>query len=227
MQIKSSIATLAALGALSLPAAVSAQSADRVEAAGAPRLTYVDQRQPYNDVRRAAYDEGYREGIRHGEQDGRRGDRFWYEDERTYQRGDKGYHRGYGDRGRYQVAFRSGYAAGYSDGYGRFGRGVRRDNRGAYGGPRYGTGYPGGGYGRPGYGYVNPAVEHGLREGYEKGVEDARKNRSFDARRHKWYREGDRHYEGRYGSRDFYKDQYRRAFQEGYDRGYREGRFRY
>jgi hypothetical protein len=227
MQIKSSIATLAALGALSLSGSAFAQSVDWAQAAGAPRLTYVDQRQPFYDARRAAYDEGYREGIKEGEKDARRGDRFWYEDERTYQRGDKGYHRRFGDPGRYQVAFRNGYATGYSDAYSRISRTARRDGRGSYRDPRYGYGSPGGNYGRSGYGYVSPAVEHGLREGYEKGVEDARKNRTFDARRHGWYREGDRHYQGRFGSRDLYKDQYRRAFQEGYDRGYREGRYRY
>jgi hypothetical protein len=227
MQIRSSIATLAALAALSLSGSAFAQSVDRARTAGLPRLTYVDERQSVYDSRRFAYDEGYREGVKEGEKDARRGERFWYEDERTYQRGDKGYHRRYGDPGRFQASFRNGYATGYSDAYQRIARTVRRDNRGPDRGPRYGYGSSVGIYGRPGYGYVSPAVEHGRREGYEKGVEDARRNRTFDARRHRWYRDGDRHYESRYGSRELYRDQYRRAFQDGYDRGYREGRYGY
>jgi hypothetical protein len=209
------------------PVSAFAQGIDWRTPADVARYGYVDERQSYYDARRGAYDEGYREGVKEGEKDARRGDRFWYEDERTWQRADKGYHRSYGDRERYRQSFRGGYAAGYSDAYRRWARTGRYDNRGPNGGPRYGAGYPGPVYGRPGYGYASPAIEHGLREGYEKGLEDARRNRSFDARRHSWYRSGDRHYNGRYGSRDLYKDQYRRAFQDGYERGYREGRYRY
>jgi hypothetical protein len=228
MPIRTSIATLAALGALAVPASAAAQPPDWALGTASPRVAYAEERQSFYDARRAAFDEGYREGLKQGERDARRGDRFWYEDQRTYRRADKGYHRSYGDRGRYQVAFRNGYASGYSDAYNRLARGTYRGDRGRYEDRRYGTGYPGGIYGRPGYGsrYGSPAVEHGLREGYEKGREDARKNRSFDPRRHSWYRSGDRHYNGRYGSRDLYKEEYRRAFQQGYDRGYSEGRYR-
>ena len=69
-------------------------------------------------------------------------------------------------------------------------------------------------------------VQNGARDGYEKGVEDARKNRSFDPLRHAWYRSGDRHFEGRYGSREQYKDLYRDGFRDGYERGYGESRYR-
>ena len=118
-----------------------------------------------------------------------------------------------------------------------------RDSRGGYGNgravPRQDTnGYPGG-YGNsypdrgrdpyPGgngrYGY-SAAYPNGLRDGIEKGREDARKRRSFDPLRHDWYRSGDRHYDSRVGSRQEYKDVYRQGFQQGYDRGFREGRYR-
>jgi hypothetical protein len=108
--------------------------------------------------------------------------------------------------------------AGYSEAYQRFGRNVRgrtgRLPNGAYQGQ-----YPRGGFSNLGF-------EAGVSDGYEKGVEDAEKRRSFDVLRHKWYREGDRHYEGRYGSREQYKDIYRQGFKEGYERGYRLGRYR-
>jgi hypothetical protein len=227
------LATLAAAG----PA--SAQSSTWL---GSTRPAYADgDRQAYNDARRAAYDNGYREGLKEGASEGRKNERFRYEDERTFQRADKGYHREFGDLERYRQSFRPGYAAGYSEAYQRYGGGVY-DSRGGYGNgrpvPRRDSGAPpyypdsrsypssprdsGGGY----RGYANPAFQNGVDDGYEKGVEDARKNRSFDPLRHEWYRSGDRHYESRAGSRQEYKDLYRRGFQQGYDRGFREGRYR-
>lgn len=182
------------------------------------------------EARRAAYENGYREGSREGERDGRRGERFAFEDEREFRRADRGYHRSFGDRERYRQIFRDGYESGYTEAFSRFSRYGRMDRRpGPYPGRGpYGQqgGYGGWGYGYPEGRYRSPAVEHGLREGYEKGQEDARKRRSFDPRRHAWYRAGDRHYDRDYGPRDSYKDAYRRAFQDGYEHGYGEGEYR-
>jgi hypothetical protein len=175
---------------------------------------------PYSEVRRIAVDRGYREGVKEGEKDGRSRDAFRYQDEGDYRNGDIGYNRSYGDREFYRQAFRSGFADGYADGYRRYARGGYGNgpsNDGRYGDPRYG-----GGYGYPGRDerYLSP-FDIGARDGYEKGREDARDNRNFDARRHKWYREGDHDYNSRYGNRERYKDEYRRGFTAGYDRGFR------
>jgi hypothetical protein len=190
-------------------------------------LAYADdQPTPYYDARRVAYDNGYREGLKEGEKDGRRGDRFEFRDEGSFRDGDKGYRRQFGDRERYRQVFRSGYSDGYQNAYqGARGRGNGRWERdGRY---RGNTGYGNyGRYGSGGYGY-SPALDSGARDGYEKGIEDARKNRSFDPVRHKWYRDAERNYRGEYGPRDQYRDVYRRGFQQGYERGYREGRYRY
>ena len=180
---------------------------------------------PYSEVRRIAFDRGYREGVKEGEKDGRSRDAFRYQDEGDYRSGDVGYNRSYGDRDIYRQAFRSGFADGYAAGYRRYTRGVYGSgpyDNGRYGDPRYG-----GGYVYPGRDdrYLSP-FDIGARDGYEKGREDARENRGFDARRHKWYREGDRDYDSRYGNRDRYKDEYRLGFTTGYDHGYREGRYR-
>lgn len=181
------------------------------------------ERVPYFDARRAAYDNGYREGLKEGEKDARRGDRFEFRDEGDFRDADRGYRREFGDRDRYRQAFRSGFSAGYSEAYRRW---DARDNRGWNNGRYRGNG----GYGRPGYGgygYYSPAFDNGARDGYEKGVEDANRNRSFDPLRHKWYRDAQRHYRGEYGQRDAYRDTYRRGFQQGYEQGYREGRYRW
>jgi hypothetical protein len=245
MRLKSLFAPLAVSAVLAVPASAFAQTAVwRLPAENAGYRASDDAPVSYYEVRQRAYDRGYREGAKEGEKDGRRGDRFEFQDERDFQRADKGYHRSLGDRERYRQIFRDGYASGYADGYSRVASYGRTGARpGAYGrqGPygrqdTYGSGPYGrpGPYGQPGgygsYGgpgsYSSPAFNNGARDGYEKGQEDARRNRSFDPLRHSWYRAGDRDYEGRYGPRDQYKDVYRRGFQQGYERGFNEGRYR-
>lgn len=66
--------------------------------------------------------------------------------------------------------------------------------------------------------------DHGYRDGLAKGREDARDRDSFDPVRHRWYRNGDRGYTNRYGSRDRYKLVYRDGFEAGYRDGYRSAR---
>ena len=234
------------VAALALTAPVQAQTRgwlDNDRAYSAP-----DQ-QSFYDSGRVAYDNGFREGLKEGEKDGRKHDEFRYQDEKAFQRADKGYHREFGALERYRQSFRNGFSAGYSEGYqryapaygnggyGRYGDGravPRRD--GGYGYPgnypnTYPNGYPDrgpsypGSYGRSG-GYFDVAFQNGVNDGYEKGAEDARRNRSFDPLRQAWYRSGDRHYDSRFGSREQYRDLYRQGFRDGYERGFREGRYR-
>jgi hypothetical protein len=171
-------------------------------------------------VNRIAYDNGFREGLKEGEKDGRSRDPFRYQDEGDFRDADIGYRRQYGDVVRYRQLFRQGFADGYAEGYRRFNRGY--GGYGSYGNVGPGSyGYPAGRGDR----YLS-AFEIGARDGFEKGREDVRDNDRYDPRRHKWYREGDHDYNDRYGSRDRYKDEYRRGFLSGYDRGYRDGRYR-
>ncbi len=214
---------------------LAAASPANAQQIGRPDWSYADEaRQPYNEARRVAYDNGYREGLKEGEREGRRREAFNYQDERTWQRADRGYHRSFGDRGRYEQTFRTGYAAGYSEAYrrvapnyGNGGYGNGNGPGGVYPNTRGTYGYPNqGGYRYPGQGsYGNvagPAYSNGLNDGYEKGREDARDRDSYDVRRHKWYREGDHDYKSSYGSRQQYEITYRQGFEAGYDRAYRE-----
>jgi hypothetical protein len=172
---------------------------------------------PYYEVRRIAYDNGFREGLEEGQKDARSRDRFYFQDEGDFQRADKGYSRNFGDKDRYQQSFRSGFADGYTDGYNRYAR------AGNYGGGNHGGGY----YGRDAYGrgVLRSAYDIGARDGYDKGLEDLRDGDRHDPRRHKWYREGDHNYESRFGPREQFKDQYRRGFLSGYEQAYRGGRY--
>jgi hypothetical protein len=179
--------------------------------------TWPSARYPYGnsaDVRRLAYDRGFQVGARDGERDARSRDAYRYQDERAYQRADSGYDRRYGSIERYRTFFREGYVDGYAQGYRRYGRqyGDRND--------RYGRG--------PGYGYPPvrdtrylTAYDNGVRDGIEKGREDARDRDRFDPRRHRWYRDAERGYDNRFGSREQYRDEYRRGFLAGYEQGYR------
>lgn len=220
------LAALATSILIAAPAAVQAQISGAYFPGKPSAQRYSAEAQAsYYEARRTAYDQGYREGLRRGEGDGRRGSRFNYHDTREFQRADKGYHRSFGDRERYRQVFRDGFAAGYADGYSRR-RGTVRTypSQGPYAQGGYGARVGGVAAGRGGY--YSPAIDNGARDGYEKGLEDGRKNRSFDPVRHSWYRSGDRHYRSHYGPREQYKDLYRRGFQQGYERAYQEGRYR-
>jgi hypothetical protein len=82
------------------------------------------------DVERRAYDNGFREGLEEGRKDARRNRDFSYQRHDEYRDGDRGYHRGDGDRDFYRRSYRQGFQAGYSEAYNRNARGYRdRDDR--------------------------------------------------------------------------------------------------
>jgi hypothetical protein len=154
------------------------------------------------------YTEGYDRGVRAGAEDSRRGDRYQFEDEGDYRRGDAGYRSQYGNRDRYRDSFRRGFQIGYRAGYGGYG---------SEGGP-----YGPGGVARPRV--DNYAYDHGMNDGYEAGLNDGRARRRFDPIGEGRYRSGDHGYNSRYGSRESYKLTYRDAFKVGYERGYDDAR---
>jgi len=170
-----------------------------------------DYRASYADAQRAAFDNGYREGIKRGEQAARDGRRLDIERERDYRKAEDGYNRTHGDRNRYRDNYRVGFAQGYRDGYSRRGRDARATS------PNYGRG----GYG----GTANfGAYQNGIGDGYKKGLDDLGDRKYPDVNRQKWYRSGDHDYNSRYGPREEYKRDYRAAFQQGYEQGYRGNR---
>ena len=177
------------------------------------------------DVERRAYDRGYREGVKAGEEDGRKGRAFSFQQHGDWRDADDGYHRDYGDREFYRRVYRRAFETGYGEGFNRYGRGYR-GSRGAYGSPTPGYGYPSTGYGYPSNvpGYSSPAAQIGYRDGYEVGRNDSRDRESFDPIRSKRYRSGDHDYDRNYGPKEEYKRIYRDAFQRGYEQGYRENR---
>jgi flagellar biosynthesis/type III secretory pathway protein FliH len=174
---------------------------------------------------RLGYDEGYRDGARHGQDDYRAGRRYDIRNE-AYRRTDDGYRNSIGHRGDYQKGFREGYEAGYR--YAYQGRGDSRfPNR--Y--PDYSR-YPDSGrdsrYPYPQNTRYNQAFdmgfERGYRDGQEKGLEDYRKNRNPEVNRHGDYRDADDGYRSSYGNKRDYQAGYRRGFEQGYGDGFNGSR---
>lgn len=186
--------------ALALLAA--APAAAQTEWIGATATAYADDyRAPYATARRAAQDNGYRDGLKRGEQAARASKPFNAQIEREYRDAENGYNRSYGDRTRYRDDYRGGFAQGYRHGYEGRGKSERPQGYG----------------GTAGYG----AFQNGISDGYRMALEDIDDRKAPDARRHKWYRSGDHDYEKVYGSKDDYKVEYRRGFEDGYNRAMR------
>ena len=142
-----------------------------------------------------AYEAGYREGVRRGEHDGRRGRDFELQREPPFNRRDE---------------FRRGYADGYRAGYERF---RNRAARQLGDGP--GRRAPGG--------YQEVAAARGYSDGFEDGQNDGRRGNRYDPVDSRDYREGDNGYSRSYGSPDAYRNNYRAGFRQGYEDGYRDG----
>jgi hypothetical protein len=160
-----------------------------------------------------AQDEGYRLGLEAGLSDRRRGDAFNFTNESAYRHGDFGYRSEYGSRDRYREDFRTGFAAGYREGYGYVGI------RGEYGSTRPSRAYS--------YGAREPvrdlAFDTGYNDGYAEGLNDGRKRHTNEPYAESRYRDADHGYVGSYGPRETYKLNYRQAFAQGYERGFTDG----
>ena len=231
--------TMSAALALAATSA-SAQTTNAWLSTGTSAYDQAQYRVPYQDGRRVAYDNGYRDGVKRGEEAARANRPFNVERERDYRDAEDGYNRSYGDRDRYRDDYRGGFSQGYRDGYNRRSNGTY-GNGNYYPNGNYGYGNGNGNYGNGGpyvygngrngnYGYGGNgnysygAYQNGAADGYRKGLEDLQDRKSPDVTRQKWYRSGDHDYDNAYGSKEAYKVEYRRGFQEGYNRAFREGR---
>jgi hypothetical protein len=222
MTMNARFLTLTLLPVVGLMLAASPASA-QLRGFGDTRAEYGpdDFRAPYADAQRAAFDNGYRDGRKRGEQAARDNRPFDIQRERDYRNAEGGYNRSLGDRNRYRDTYRGGFTQGYREGYqlrdarSSFPRGRRDDNRGwGYGGN---DAYRG----TASYG----AYQNGASDGYKKGLDDLNDRKRPDVTRQKWYRSGDHDYDSRYGSKETYRIEYRRGFEEGYNRAYRERRY--
>jgi flagellar biosynthesis/type III secretory pathway protein FliH len=150
---------------------------------------------------RTAYDEGYRQGQRFGEDHGRRGAAFNFGIVLEYRQADLGYR--FGSPDRYRQDFRIGFERGYREAYER--ERCERDER-----LREGR-------------LINLALDNGFRDGYAEGLNDGRRRHRDDPFAESRYRSADRGFDWRYGNRELYRANYREGFRSGYERGYDDG----
>ena len=186
-----------ACSTLALPANANAQWRDR------------DDRGWDSRVGGEAYQRGFSDGERLGNEDARRGRAFNVQNHREYREADAGYNRNNGSRDRYRDEFRRGFTEGYRNGY-RDDRFDRRDGRNDRDWNRGGI--------------RNPGQARGFSDGFRKGAEDRRANRRFEPNRFKEVRQGTAPgYNGDFGSRERYTFSYRDGFRDGYEDGFRRG----
>lgn len=180
----------------------------------------------YDRYDRYAFDNGYTAGAREGERDARDNNDYGFKRDDAYEDADAGF-RG-GDKDRYREEFRRGYEVGYDRAYRRFASNSWLDDH-----PVTTTPVPAPYPDRPS-GYVavpvpiyhenvnsRIAYENGYRDGADEGRKDFERRRAFEPTRRDRYKDGDRGYEDRYGSRDEYKADYRAGFRAGYEEAYR------
>lgn len=80
----------------------------------------------YRQIERRAYDNGFRDGVRAGERDGRGRHRYEPQRHGDWRDADDGYRREFGDRNAYRHSYRNGFESGYSQGFRRFDSGPYR-----------------------------------------------------------------------------------------------------
>jgi hypothetical protein len=132
------------------------------------------------------------------------------------------------DRGRRQDRDRDDYRYGNNNGYygnnngyynGQYGRYPYGRNNGYYGNGQYGY------YGRGGYG--NQAAQIGYRDGVNDGRNDRATGHSFRPTQDSSYRHASNGYNGAYGSKGAYQQDYRQAYEQGYQAGYGQAGYGY
>jgi hypothetical protein len=171
--------------------------------------------------RQHGYEHGYRDGYHHGREDRARSTGYNYKS-KDYERGDVGYERYMGDRGKYKDGYRDGYRAGYDDAYrGRPGRfseiysiSPRANPDEAYPNDRDDDVYV-----TRGYGVTDVAYDIAYRDGLEAGQIDRSQNRDFNYEAHGRYKDALHGYRDSYGDREAY----RRVYRQGYSTGYKDG----
>lgn len=175
-----------------------------------------------------AYQAGYQDGVRYGEDARAQGYRHNYQSE-DYRRADRGYDRSMGEHDDFQKDYRKGYKTGYDDGfngrrsseYNGYDLGSGNNGYDPYSrDPRNGP-YGGYGNGRGRYGYAGGAQDFGYRDGRLMGEKDRRSRKDFRPEKNENYEHADHGYRREFGSKNSYKEQYRQAFVQGYQDAYR------
>lgn len=171
-----------------------------------------------NQARQYGYQNGYRDGVARGREEGSENDPFDYRNPDGRQ-SLRGYQNWMGPAGAFQRGYQEGYRMGFRSGYESLGhrRGdgdYDRDDRGGWWGNGRNADYRR---------FGNPAYNTGFQDGAYMAREDIRLGKNFNSSPRWRYEDRDHGYRSEYGSRDRYKRVYSDGYRAGYEANYRGG----
>jgi hypothetical protein len=168
-----------------------------------------------NQARQYGYQNGYRDGVARGREEGLENDRFDYRtpDGRQSLRGYEGW---MGPAGAFQRGYQEGYRLGLSSGYDAVSN--RRGDHDHDADDRGYSGLWGYGDGR----FSSPAYNIGYQDGAQVAREDIQNGKRFNSTPRSRYDDRDHGYRREYGSKDRYKSIYTDGYRAGYEANYRD-----
>jgi len=172
------------------------------------------------DAREHGYEHGYRDGLHKGLDDRDHHNKFKPE----VKDDDNGYQSFMGDKGQYKEGYRSGFVAGYDDGFNNrpsrfsqiYGPYTDEASRVRGSADRYDDVYV-----ERRFGASDVAFDMGYRDGVASGADDFNHRRNRPPQELKDFREADHGYRSNYGDKLVYQRQYRDGFEQGYRDGMR------
>jgi hypothetical protein len=158
-----------------------------------------------NQARQYGYDNGFRDGQRRGQHEGRENDPYDYHTP-DWRQATHGYKNWMGPIAAFQNGYQQGYVEGFRSGFNSERAGWRGDGDrdGDYRGNRF-------------YGSDNRiAYNTGYQDGASVARDDMYKNKSFNPEPRGRYDDRDHGYRREYGDKNFYRSQYAEGYRAGY-----------
>jgi hypothetical protein len=177
------------------------------------------------ELRRAALNAGYNDGIRAGNDDRQRRRQSSYQNSNVYQQATNGYSRRLGDRELYRRYFREAFESGYNfnnnnqDNLGRDDRYRYPDRDNNPNRTRRGRNWDG--YGNLGGSAElrQTALNAGYNEGNKQGQKDRGRSYNSNYQGQSAYQKATKDYNSRLGDRSLYQRYFREAYENGYSDG--------
>ena len=175
-----------------------------------------------HDARQYGYQNGYRDGVRHGRYDHEANAGYNVRSD-EWEDASNGYDRRMGSFGRYQQGYRQGYESGYRAAYSSgWGRGNDHDRDDGYSNRSDRDGY---GYSREGGG--NIAYNNGWNDGSSVAQSDMANRKKYNSNPRGDYDDADHGYRREYGDKHAYKTEYTAGYRAGYDSVFSQSRGRW
>lgn len=179
-----------------------------------------------DELRRAALNAGYNDGIRVGNDDRQRHRQSSYQNSGVYQQATNGYNRRLGDRELYRRYFREGFESGYNINNNSQAN-LPRDDRYRYPDRDYNNpnrtrrGRNWDGYGNFGGSTElrQTALNAGYNEGNKQGQKDHNRRNNNNYQSQTAYQKATKDYNSRLGDRSLYQRYFREAYENGYSDG--------